>query len=128
MEKYSPKEKYEIVIEGRRKPKGIKAVCEKYGISRETFYQWESRIKEAAFEALEDKPPGPKAPERDKTAEELENKLETLKIENACLRLKQEWHDFQLELHGTPKQKEILREYKKNAIPPGKNSGSLKNE
>lgn len=128
MTKYSPQEKYEIVIEGRKKPKGIKAVCEKYGISRETFYQWEEKIKEAATKALEDNPPGPKAPERDKTAEELENKLEELKLENASLKLKQEWHDFQLELHGTPEQKKILREYKKKDSRGKKNDGSLKNE
>ncbi len=128
MKKFTAEEKYEIVTEGRKKPKGIKQVCEKYGISRETFYQWESRIKEAALNALEDKAPGPKAPERDKSKEELEKMLEELKIENTCLKLKQEWNEFQIELHGSPEQKRILRELKKKDIPLGKKNGSLKKE
>ena len=67
-------------------------------------------------------------PERDKSAAELEAMLEKLKIENTCLKIKQEWNEFQIELHGTPVQKKILRELKKKDTVPGKNSGSLKNE
>ena len=128
MKKYSASDKYEIVAEGRKHPKGIKEVCSKYQISRETFYQWEAKIKQAALDALEDKPPGPKAPERDKSRAELEATLEKLQIENTCLKIKQEWNEFQTELHGTPEQKKILRELKKKDTAPEKNSGSLKNE
>ncbi len=128
MKKYSAIEKYNIVSEGRSKKKTVAKVCEKYGISRETFYQWETRIKEAALEALEDKAPGPKVPERDKSEADLQAALEALEIENACLRLKQEWNEFQIELHGTEEQKRILREAKKKGFLPGRNSGSLKNE
>ncbi len=128
MKKYTPEEKYQIVTEGRKGPKGVKHVCAKYGISRETFYQWEARIREAAMTALEDKPPGPKVPERDQTVEELEKMLEELKIENACLKLKQEWNEFQIELHGTPEQKRILCELKKKDIPLKRKNGSLKKE
>lgn len=128
MKRYSPKEKYEIVAAGRTNPKGIKQVCSKYAISRETFYQWEAKIKQAALTALEDTLPGPKVPERDKSSAELAAMLEKLKIENTCLKIKQEWNEFQIELHGTPEQKKILRELKKKDTVPGKNSGSLKNE
>lgn len=113
MKKYTPEEKYQIVTEGRKSVKGVKHVCAKYGVSRETFYQWEARIKEAAMTALEDKSPGPKAPERDQSAAELKKKLEELEIENAVLKLKQEWTAFQIELHGTPKQKKALAQGKK---------------
>jgi len=118
VKKYTPEEKYRIVTEGRKNPKGIKHTCAKYGISRETFYQWEARIRQAAMTALEDSPPGPKSPERDQSTEELEKKMEELEMENTVLRLKQEWHEFQIELHGTPEQKRILREAKKNDTAP----------
>ena len=39
MKKYTPEEKYQIVTEGRKSVKGVKHVCAKYGVSRETFYQ-----------------------------------------------------------------------------------------
>ncbi len=125
MKRYSAKDKYEIVAEGRRSPKGIKQVCSKYQISRETFYQWEAKIKQAALTALEDTPPGPKAPVRDQSTAELEATLEKLKIENACLKIKQEWNEFQIELHGSPEQKALLSKLKKKDTAPGKKSGSL---
>jgi len=124
MEKFTPEEKYRIVTEGRKGPKGIKDTCEKYGISRETFYQWEARIKKAALSALEDKPPGPKAQEEKSDTQELQKKLEELEIKNAVLQLKQEWIHFQLELHGAPEQQELINEGKKNATRPPKKGGS----
>ena len=128
VKKYSALQKYNIVSEGRSKNKQIAKVCEKYGISRETFYQWESRIKEAALEALEDKAPGPKVALLNQEEADLESKLEALEIENACLKLKQEWNEFQIELHGTEEQKRIIKEAKKKDFSQKKNSGSLKNE
>jgi len=38
LKKYSVLEKYNIFSKGRSKNKQIAKVCEKYGISRETFY------------------------------------------------------------------------------------------
>ena len=127
MKKYSATEKYNIVSEGRSKGKQVAKVCEKYGISRETFYQWETRIKEAALEALEDKAPGPKVTLLENEPD-LQKKLEALEIENACLKLKQEWNEFQIELHGTEEQKRIIRAAKKKDFSQQRNSGSLKKE
>ncbi len=128
MKKYSALEKYNIVSEGRSKNKQVAKVCEKYGISRETFYQWEARIKEAALEALEDKAPGPKVALLNQDEADLESRLEALEIENACLKLKHEWNEFQIELHGTEEQKRIIKEAKKKDFSQKKNSGSLKKE
>ncbi len=128
MKKYSAPEKYDIVSEGRSKNKQVAKVCEKYGISRETFYQWEARIKEAALEALEDKAPGPKVALLNQGEADLESRLEALEIENACLKLKQEWNEFQVELHGTEEQKRIIKAAKKKDFSQKKNSGSLKKE
>ena len=127
MKKYSALEKYNIVSEGRSKGKQVAKVCKNYGISRETFYQWEARIKEAALEALEDKAPGPKIALLENEPD-LEKKLEALEIENACLKLKQEWNEFQIELHGTEEQKRIIQAAKKKDFKPQRNSGSLKKE
>lgn len=127
MKKYSALEKYNIVSEGRSKNKQVAKVCEKYGISRETFYQWEARIKEAALEALEDKAPGPKVALLENEPD-LQKNLEALEIENACLKLKQEWNEFQIELHGTEEQKRIIKAAKKKDFKPQRNSGSLKKE
>ncbi len=127
MRKYSALEKYNIVSAGRRKSKQVARVCERYGISRETFYQWEARIKEAALEALEDKAPGPKVAQL-LSETDLEKKLEALEIENACLKLKQEWNEFQIELYGTEVQKRMIKAVKKKDFSQKKNSGSLKNE
>ncbi len=113
MKKHSALDKYNIVSEGRRKHKQVARVCEKHGISRETFYQWEMRIKEAALEALEDKTPGPKAAQLTQSEADLQLRLEKLEIENACLKLKQEWNKFQIELHGTEEQKKIIKATKK---------------
>jgi len=128
VKKYSALEKYNIVSEGRSKNKQIAKVCAKYGISRETFYQWEARIKEAALEALEDKAPGPKVALLNQDEADLESRLEALEIENACLKLKHEWNEFQIELHGTEEQKRIIKEAKKKDFKQKKNSGSLKKE
>lgn len=127
VKKYSALEKYNIVSEGRSKNKQVAKVCEKYGISRETFYQWEARIKEAALEALEDKAPGPKVALLENEPD-LQKNLEALEIENACLKLKQEWNEFQIELHGTEEQKCIIKAAKKKDFKPQRNSGSLKKE
>ena len=124
VKKYTALEKYNIVSEGRSKNKQVAKVCEKYGISRETFYQWEARIKEAALEALEDKAPGPKVVLLESEID-LQKKLEALEIENACLKLKQEWNEFQIELHGTEEQKRIIKAAKKKDFSQEKNSGSL---
>ncbi len=128
MKKYSALDKYNIVSEGRGKNKQVAKVCEKYGISRETFYQWEARIKEAALLALEDKAPGPKVALLNQDEADLQLKLEALEIENACLKLKQEWNEFQIELHGTEEQKRIIKAAKKKDFRPQRNSGSLKKE
>jgi len=128
MKKYSALEKYNIISEGRSKNKQVAKVCEKYGISRETFYQWEARIKEAALEALEDKAPGPKVALLNQDEADLESRLEALEIENACLKLKHEWNEFQIELHGTEEQKRIIKEAKKKDFSQKKSSGSLKKE
>jgi len=128
MKKYSAREKYNIVSEGRSKNKQVAKVCEKYDISRETFYQWEACIKEAALEALEDKAPGPKVALLNQDEADLESRLEALEIENACLKLKHEWNEFQIELHGTEEQKRIIKEAKKKDFSQRKNSGSLKKE
>jgi len=128
LKKYSALEKYSIVSEGRSKNKQVAKVCEKYGISRETFYQWEARIKEAALEALEDKAPGPQIALLNQSEADLQSRLEALEIENACLKLKQEWNEFQIELYGTEEQKRIIKEAKKKDFRPQKNSGSLKKE
>jgi len=128
VKKYTALEKYNIVSEGRSKNKQVAKVCEKYGISRETFYQWEARIKEAALEALEDQAPGPKVALLNQDEADLESKLEALEIENACLKLKHEWNEFQIELHGTEEQKRIIKESKKKDFRPKKSSGSLKKE
>ena len=128
VKKYTALEKYNIVSEGRSKGKQVAKVCEKYGISRETFYQWEARIKEAAIEALEDKVPGPKVAPLLDCELDLQKKLEVLEIENACLKLKQEWNEFQIELHGTEEQKRIIRASKKKDFSQQRSSGSLKKE
>lgn len=128
MKKYSALDKYNIVSEGRSKNKQVAKVCEKYGISRETFYQWEARIKEAALLALEDKAPGPKVALLNQEEADLQLKLEALEIENACLKLKREWNEFQIELHGTEEQKRMIKAAKKKDFKPQKNSGSLKKE
>lgn len=126
MKKFSPEEKYQIVQEGRQSRKGVKSVCKKYGLSRETFYQWEARIKEGALSALEDKPPGPKPPEREEQPNEEKQELEKLQIDYEVLRLKHEWMQFQVSLHGNQEQKETIKQshLKKNSFPRKRNGGS----
>ena len=48
--KYTAKERFNIVMEGQEGT--VSDTCQRYGISRETYYQWKKTMDEAIEEAL----------------------------------------------------------------------------
>jgi len=120
MKKYTPEQKYQIVLEGRKSDRNISHVCEKYNITRETFYQWEARIQDAAFKSLQDKVPGPK-PGNSQDVTSLEKKLaqaqkriKELEKENARYQLREEWRDLRIKVHGSSNAQKEWEDIKKN--------------
>jgi transposase len=49
---FSPEEKVAIVLEGLRGDTQLSAVCRRYGITTNQFYQWRDKLKGAAKEAF----------------------------------------------------------------------------
>jgi|LSQX01.3.fsa_nt_gb transposase-like protein len=47
---YTAKERFNIVMEGQEST--VSDTCQRYGISRDTYYQWKRAVDEAALEAL----------------------------------------------------------------------------
>lgn len=45
---WKPEEKLAIVFEGLEKKRNVKPVCEKHGISRDTFYTWKKQLSSSA--------------------------------------------------------------------------------
>ena len=57
---FTPEEKVAIVLEGLRGDTQLSAVCRRYGISTNLFYQWRDRMLRSAKEAFSrrGRPPG----------------------------------------------------------------------
>ncbi len=114
MKKYTPEQKYQIVMEGRKNNRNISQVCEKYNITRETFYQWEARIQEAALKSLQDKTPGPDIKAVEKKLSQAQKRIKELEKENARYQLREEWRDFRIKTHGSHNAQKEWEDIKKN--------------
>ena len=58
----SPQERLDLLLLGLSRRESVKSLCQQAGVSREVFYRWLKRVREAALRALEAKAPGPAAP------------------------------------------------------------------
>jgi transposase-like protein len=50
---FTPEEKVDIVFEGMNNDITITELCEKYDISRKTYYDWKNEIKSSAINKWE---------------------------------------------------------------------------
>lgn len=119
-------------------PRNIKTVCAKYGISRETFYEWERQVEAAALLALQADKPGPKPagyiadPAAREQLEAVEKQRQELEKENRELRkqvylkqLEQDWIKFRFSQLSDAELQKMLEDVKKKAAtPPPKKRGS----
>lgn len=57
----SPRERLDLILLGLSRGQSVEELCRQAGISRELFYRWMKRVREAGLKALESQEPGPKA-------------------------------------------------------------------
>lgn len=56
--------KYEMLRRARREGKAVTEVAERFGLSRQTFYEAERKLEETGLAGLVPKRPGPKGPHK----------------------------------------------------------------
>lgn len=86
----SPQERLDLILMGLARQQSIKQLCRQAGVSRELFYRWMGRVRQAGLMALEAKAPGPKEVKVKADVEaqlkSLEAKIEKLEKEKKLLR------------------------------------------
>ena len=86
----SPQERLDLILMGLARQQPIKLLCRQAGVSRELFYRWMGRVRQAGLLALEAKTPGPKEVKVLRNVEEqlkeLQAKIEKLEKEKKKLR------------------------------------------
>ena len=117
-------ERLAIVIEGQKESNTVKEVCEKHGISRDTYYRWKKEIDEAVSQYYAEKSPGRKG------EDDFESKSEA---ESAYQEKKQELKEKDKEIYELKKQLEgttIQRDFYKFRLEldAKKNSEKKKND
>lgn len=87
-----PPERLDLILLALSGQQPIKKLCQQAGVSRELFYRWMRRVKEASLQALETQVPGPKKHKDPKKLPEKVEKLEkrVLKLSKRLKRLRHE--------------------------------------
>lgn len=97
---FSPKEKLEIVFEGMKSDISITDLCDKYDISRRTYYDWKKEIENGAMDSWNNKKIGRKSQDDVSSIKEAQEKIEELKKQK---------ENLEKELSQTKKEKEKQR-------------------
>lgn len=137
---FSAQQKLKIVFEGLNKENPITDICEKYNISRQTFYDWKNELADSALNNWENKQVGRKSKDQissiekaqrkldelQQKKEQLEEELQETKKESAIYQLQRDYIKFSLtEDDIDPKIKAKNQELlKKSDFQPPKNDGS----
>ena len=125
----SPTERMELILLGIARQQPLKTLCRQAGVSRELFYRWMRKVRQAALLALEAEPPGPRPARK---AGNLN--LEIIRLKRIVLRLTKQLADLRrqksrLALMVQSAQRTIRRnawkpdpgpEIKKNAMQQGR--------
>lgn len=119
-----PEERLAIVLEGQKESTIVKDVCEKYGISRDTYYRWKRELKEAAEQYWTDKRPGRKGKDDFNSKSEAEAAYQQQKQENE--KKDKELFELKKQLEGTTLQRDFYR-FRLSLRDAKKNSKSKKN-
>ena len=122
----SPQERLDLILTGLGRRGPIRELCRQAGVSRELFYRWMGRVRDASLRALEAKVPGPKELKETAEAEteikKLRSRIEALEQDKR--RLSRERNH--LDLVAKCAQRIIKRQgwgtlpkeaFKKNAMP-----------
>lgn len=56
----SPQERMELILLGMSRARPLEELCLQANVSRELFYRWMGRVRQAGLRALEPRRPGPK--------------------------------------------------------------------
>lgn len=87
----SPEERFELILAGLQRREPIEKLCKQAGISRQVFYKWMNRVREAALTALEAERPGPKRASRENPDAQVQKlKERTLSLEKKTAALEKE--------------------------------------
>ena len=79
--KHAPAQMLETIIQVRAGLLTATAAADRLGISRKTYYQWESRALTAMLEALQPGQPGRPPTERDPETEKIAAERDRLKLQ-----------------------------------------------
>ncbi len=111
-----PEDKLAIILAGEKESTTVKEVCDKHGISRDTYYRWKRELEEAAEQYWDEKSPGRKSKDTFSTKSEAEAAYQKLKHKQA-----EELLELKKQLEGTTIQRDFykfrlsLRDAKKNS-------------
>lgn len=124
-----PEEKLAIVLEGLQEDRTVKEVCDKYDISRHTYYRWKGEMQQSACRFWEEQSPGRKGPNhfeskaeaerqvgkqqeeieaRDKKLKELRKKLEGTKLQRDFARFRLDLRDVKKKIFEIDEKQWIL--------------------
>ena len=131
---FTPDEKVEIVFEGMKNDINITELCDKYNISRKTYYDWKKEVKSSAINKWENtkvgRNPKDEIPSLQKAQEKivelkekqksLEEAVKEISKKKAHTKLQKDYIKFRLTESGEDPelQKKNLELLKKNKFPP----------
>lgn len=114
-------DKVKIVLEGLGSENNVSKICDKYRISRQTFYNWKNDLIDGATERFKSKKPGRKKQEKFASKEEAEAALESMKKEIQALKkekegleIQRDFAKFRLKLRTDEEEKKTSKQKKKN--------------
>jgi len=102
-----PEEKLQVVLEGLRGDTTVKAVCDKYNISRDTYYRWKNELMQGACMFWEEQKPGRKSKDHFETRSEAEKAFRQLQED---IKQKDEQiYQLRKEIEGLKIQRDFLQ-------------------
>lgn len=94
----------------------VKEGARRLGVSRKTYYEWESRALQAMTEAMEDKAPGRPNTERDEEKHLLQDQIAELQkklfVAEKTTEVRDMLHAYELQNAGSPKGAGVSAEKK----------------
>ena len=105
-------DKVKIVLEGLSSEHNVSEVCDKYGISRQTFYNWKNDLVNSATEHFKSQKPGRKKQnqfasiqEAEAAFEDMEKEIQALKKQKEGLKIQRNLAKFMLKTRTEDNEK-----------------------
>jgi hypothetical protein len=88
------RQRAELILQVRSGQLTATAAAQALGISRQQYYQWETRALQALLQALEDQPRGRPKGQTDPEKESLQRRVEQLEERVRCYEQKEQLHQI----------------------------------